>query len=279
MNFLHKLLMASRQQNSLLCVGLDPEPSRFPPALRNIPVEAAIVRFCADIIETTAPYVCAFKPNLAFFEVLGPDGMHVFRDVLRAIPAHIPIIVDAKRGDLGNTARHYAAAAFDIYGCDAVTVNPYLGYDSVVPFLAYRDKGIILLCRTSNPGARDFQDLLVQDAHGRSRPLYEVVAQRVQSWNEAGNCGLVVGATYPQELRSIRAICPDMPILIPGVGAQGGDLEAAVAAGVDAHGERAILAVSRTVLYAGNGTNYAVAAAEEVLSLRNRINEARTSVK
>ena len=275
MTFLDKLLAASRQQNSLLCVGLDPEPQRFPAALRTMPVDKAIVQFCHTIIESTAPYVCAYKPNLAFFEVLGPNGMNVFQEVLRAIPAHIPIIADAKRGDLGNTARNYASALFDIYGCDAATVNPYLGYDSVAPFLAYRDKGIILLCRTSNPSARDFQDLLVQTEDGQLKPLYQVIAQCVQSWNEAGNCGLVVGATYPQELRTIRSMCPDMPILIPGVGDQGGELEASVSAGVDEHGERAIIAVSRAILYAHDSTNYAAAARETARVLRDRINDAR----
>lgn len=275
MNFLEKLVSASRQHNSLLCVGLDPEPARFPSELRDMPVEKAVVQFCRAIVEATAPYVCAFKPNIAFFEVLGPTGMRVFQEVLHAIPAHIPILVDAKRGDLGNTARNYATALFDVYGCDAATVNPYLGYDSVAPFLAYREKGVILLCRTSNPSARDFQDLLIHDDRGRARPLYEVVARRVQTWNEAGNCGLVVGATYPQELRTIRALCPDMPILIPGVGAQGGDLEASVQAGIDARGERAMIAVSRSILYAGNNTDYATVAAQEALLLRDQINRAR----
>jgi orotidine-5'-phosphate decarboxylase len=275
MNFLDKLLTASRQQNSLLCVGLDPEPKSFPAQLHDMPVAKAVTYFCRAIIEATAPYVCAFKPNLAFFEVLGPEGMYVFQEVLRAIPGHIPVIVDAKRGDLGNTARNYAAAVFDVYGCDAVTINPYLGYDSVAPFLSYPEKGVMLLCRTSNPSARDFQDVLVYGENGRMRPLYEVVAQRVQSWNKAGNCGLVVGATYPQELRTIRSICPDMPILIPGVGAQGGDLEASVVAGVDAFGEKAVIAVSRAVLYAGEGTDFATSAANEARVLRNRINEVR----
>ena len=186
------------------------------------------------------------------------------------------MIIDAKRGDLGNTARNYATTVFDIYGCDAVTVNPYLGYDSIAPFLAYRDKGVIMLCRTSNPSARDFQDLLVQDDEGQQRPLYEVVARRVQTWNEAGNCGLVVGATYPQELRVIRSLCPTMPILIPGVGAQGGDLEASIQAGVDKHGERAILAVSRSILYAGGSHDFATRAGQEAQRLRNLINEARS---
>src|SRR6266704_1033842 len=273
MNFLDKLLAVSRQQDSLLCVGLDPEQERLPSRLHNMPAARAVTYFCQAIIEATAPYVCAYKPNLAFFEVLGPEGMHVFQEVLRAIPAHIPIIVDAKRGDLGNTARNYAATVFDVYGCDAVTVNPYLGYDSVTPFLAYHEKGIMLLCRTSNPGARDFQDLLVYGENGQVKPLYEAVAQRVQSWNKEGNCGLVMGATYPQELRTIRSLCPDMPILIPGVGAQGGDLEDSVVAGVDACGERAIIAVSRTVLYAGDGADYAALAANEARLLRDRINE------
>ena len=277
MNFLDKLLATSRQQNSLLCVGLDPEPERFPAQLHDMPVAKAVTYFCQAIIEATAPYVCAFKPNLAFFEVLGPKGMYIFQDVLSAIPEHIPIIVDAKRGDLGNTARKYATTVFDVYGCDAVTVNPYLGYDSVAPFLAFHDKGVILLCRTSNPSAHDFQDLLVHGEKGHERPLYEMIALRVQSWNKAGNCGLVVGATYPKELSNVRSMCPDMPILIPGVGAQGGDLETSVVAGVDVSGEKAIIAVSRAILYAGEGEDYAVSAANEARELRNFINEVRIS--
>jgi orotidine-5'-phosphate decarboxylase len=278
MNFLEKLVTASRRQNSLLCVGLDPEPNRLPVQLRTGPVTTAVIRFCRTIIEVTSPYVSAYKPNLAFFEALGPGGMQAFQEVLGAIPAHVPVIADAKRGDIGNTARNYAGALFDVYGCDAATVNPYLGYDSVAPFLAYREKGVLLLCRTSNPGARDFQDLLVQEENGEARPLYEVVARRVQSWNEAGNCGLVVGATYPGELRAIRSLCPGMPVLVPGVGTQGGDLEASVTAGVDGYGERAIIAVSRAILYASDGSDYASAAAYEARSLRDRINEARRKI-
>jgi orotidine-5'-phosphate decarboxylase len=275
MNFLDKFLAVSRQQNSLLCVGLDPEHERLPSRLQSMPVAKAVTYFCQAIIEATSPYVCAFKPNLAFFEVLGPEGMYVFQNVLKAVPKHIPIIVDAKRGDLGNTARNYAAAMFDVYGCDAVTVNPYLGYDSVAPFLTYEDKVIFFLCRTSNPSACDFQDLLVCEENGQKRVLYEEIAQRVQLWNGIGNCGLVVGATYPQELCTIRSMCPEMPILIPGVGAQGGNLEASVMAGVDVSGERAIISVSRAILYAGDGDDYAVSAANEARKLRNRINEAR----
>lgn len=275
MNFLEKLLAAERGNQSLLCVGLDPEPERLPEALRTLPVEKAIVQFCRAIIEATASYASVFKPNLAFFEVLGPSGLVALQEVVRAIPAHIPVIADAKRGDIGNTARNYAAAVFETYGFDAVTVNPYLGHDAVAPFLNYRDKGVILLCRTSNPSARDFQDLLVQDAGDQTRPLYEVVARRVQDWNEAGNCALVVGATYPQELRTIRALCPDLPILVPGIGAQGGDLEATVPAAVDARGERAMISVSRAILYADSGPRYAEAAASVARTLRDQINQAR----
>ncbi len=275
MNFLEKLLVAERQNRSLLCVGLDPEPERLPEELRKLPVEKAVVQFCRAIIEATAPYASVFKPNLAFFEVLGPAGMAALREIVQTIPAHIPVLADAKRGDVGNTASRYAAAIFETYGFDAVTVNPYLGYDAVKPFLAYRERGIILLCRTSNPSARDFQDLLVQDASGESRPLYEVVAQRVQDWNEAGNCGLVVGATYPQEMRIIRARCPDLPILVPGIGAQGGDLEASVPVAVDALGERAMISASRSILYASSNADYATAAASAARALRDGINQAR----
>lgn len=277
MMFLEKLLAAERQNHSLLCVGLDPEPARLPEELRALPVEKAVVQFCRAIIDATAPYASVFKPNLAFFEVLGPEGMIALQEVVRAIPAHIPVIADAKRGDIGNTASRYAAAIFETYGCDAVTVNPYLGYDAVAPFLAYRERGVVLLCRTSNPSARDFQDLSVQDDNGQTRPLYEVVAERVQGWNdEAGNCSLVVGATYPQELRAIRAICPDLPILVPGIGAQGGDLDTSVPVAVDARGERAMFSASRSILYASSGSDYATAAANEARTLRDAINRARS---
>ncbi|HEX7734706.1 MAG TPA: orotidine-5'-phosphate decarboxylase [Ktedonobacteraceae bacterium] len=280
MTFLEKLLAAERQHHSLLCVGLDPEPERLPEHLRALPVERGIVEFCRGIIEATAPYASVFKPNLAFFEVLGPAGMTALQEVRRAIPGHIPVIADAKRGDIGSTARNYAAAVFETYGFDAVTVNPYLGYDAVAPFLAYRERGVVLLCRTSNPGARDFQDLLVQDVEGAetmTRPLYEVVARRVQNWNKAGNCALVVGATYPQEMGAVRALCPNLPILVPGIGAQGGDLEAIVPLAIDARSERAMISASRSILYADPGANYAAAAGEAARDLRDQINRARGS--
>jgi orotidine-5'-phosphate decarboxylase len=267
-SFVEKLRAASRTNDSLLCVGLDPEPSRFPAHYAGMSPEQAVRAFCLAIIEATAPYVSAFKPNSAFFEVLGPAGLQVLQEVIKAVPAHIPVILDAKRGDMGNTARNYAKAVFEVYHADAVTVNPYQGYDAVLPFLEYSDKGVILLCRTSNPGSRDFQDLRVQDDDGQARPLYEVVARRIQSWNKNNNCGMVVGATYPEELRELRAICPTLPILIPGVGAQGGDLEASVQAGVDAQGELAIISASRSVLYASDP-------AHEARALRDAINEVR----
>jgi orotidine-5'-phosphate decarboxylase len=275
MNFLEKLLAAQRQQRSLLCVGLDPEVGRLPASLLDLPIETAITRFCHDIIEATAPYACVYKPNLAFFEVLGVRGMQVFAEVIKGIPAHIPVLADAKRGDVGVSARNYAAALLDVYDCDAVTVNPYLGLDSVAPFLAYQEKGVFLVCRTSNPDARDLQDILVQSEDGSLRPLYEAVAQKVLTWNQFGNCGLVVGATYPAELAAIRTQCPNLPILIPGIGAQGGDVEAAVRAGVDAHGERAILSASRSILYASDGKDYASDAQEQARLLHEQINKAR----
>jgi orotidine-5'-phosphate decarboxylase len=275
MSFLEKLLAAERQNQSLLCVGLDPEPERLPEELRTLPTENAIIRFCRSIIEATAPYASAFKPNFAFFEILGPGGLRALQEIVRAIPAHIPVIADAKRGDIGNTAKNYAASIFETYGFDAVTVNPYLGHDSVAPFLAYREKGVILLCRTSNPGARDFQDLFVQENAGPARPLYEVIARRVQTWNEAGNCSLVVGATYPQEMRVIRELCPDLPILVPGIGTQGGDVATIVPLAIDAQGERAMISVSRAILYADAGAGYAIAAADVARTLRDAINQVR----
>ncbi|HET8842322.1 MAG TPA: orotidine-5'-phosphate decarboxylase [Ktedonobacteraceae bacterium] len=277
MKFLEKLLLAERRSQSLLCVGLDPEPARLPEELRTLPVEKAVTRFCRAIIEATSPYVSAFKPNLAFFEVLGPAGLMALQEIIRSIPAHIPAIADAKRGDMGNTARNYAAAIFETYGFDAMTVNPYQGHDAVEPFLAYSEKGVILLCRTSNPGSRDFQDLLVQDSDGQARPLYEVVARRVLDWNKAENCGLVVGATYPQELSTIRGLCPDLPILVPGIGAQGGDLEAVASAAVDVRGERAIISASRSILYADPGSHYAAAAASVAQIYRDQINQAKAA--
>lgn len=258
-----KLLDACRRNNSLLCVGLDPDPRQMP--------ATDILNFTSSIIEATSDLVCAYKPNFAFFEAQGLQGMKALEETVKFVPTHIPVIGDAKRGDIGNTARAYATSVFEIYGCDAVTVSPYLGLDSIQPFIDYQDRGVFILCRTSNKGAGDFQD--IPDAAGR--PLYETVAIKANEWNIKNNIGLVVGATYPQELNRIRKICPSMPLLIPGVGTQGGDLEQAVRFGTDSSGEMAILNVSRQVLYASRGQDFAQAARRAAVNLRNAINAIR----
>lgn len=277
--FLEKLLHAARARRSLLCVGLDPDPALLPPSLLDgQAVPDAIIAFNRAIIEATADLVCAYKPNLAFYEALGRRAFEVLAETLAVIPGDVVTIADAKRGDIGNTARMYARALFDTLGCDAVTANPYLGYDALEPFLAYQDRGVFVLCRTSNPGASDVQDLQVLAEGAAPRPLYEHVAELVNRWNERGNCGLVVGATYPRELRRVREICPHVPILIPGIGAQAGDLEAAVQAGVDASGELAVINASRSVLYASRGEDFAAAARAAARALRDAINRARRAI-
>jgi orotidine 5''-phosphate decarboxylase, subfamily 2 len=261
MKFTDKLLTASRRNNSLLCVGLDPDPELVP--------KVSFLEFNKAIVEATADLVCAYKPNLAFYEALGIDGLKLLQDTIGHIPGHIPIIGDGKRGDIGNTAKAYAKALFVSFGFDAATVSPYLGFDSVEPFIEYRDKGVFILCRTSNPGAVDFQSLV--DAQGV--PLYETVARKAREWDVHGNIGLVVGATYIEELKQIRSLCPEMPLLIPGIGAQGGDLTSAVKYGVDDRGEKAIIAVSRQILYASREKDFAEAARRSAQELRDRIND------
>jgi orotidine-5'-phosphate decarboxylase len=225
--------------------------------------------FNEAIIAATSDLVCAYKPNLAFYEAMGIEGMEALLQTIECIPEHIPVIGDAKRGDIGNTAKAYAASLFEMFGFDAATVNPYLGFDAIEPFLNYEDKGVFILCRTSNPGAKDFQD--IADSSGRH--LYEIVATKANEWNIHGNIGLVVGATYPQELKQIRQLCPDMPMLIPGVGSQGGDLAQAVEDGIDSHAEKAIINVSRQVLYASKLGDFAEAARNAALGFRDRIND------
>lgn len=261
--FLAKLLDASRRQNSLLCVGLDPQPEMLP--------VAEVWEFNRAIIDATHDLVCAYKPNLAFYEALGLDGLAALKKTVEHIPQHVPVIGDAKRSDIGHSAAAYARGLFDYFGFDAVTVNPYLGADSVSPFLEYTSKGVFLLCRTSNPGARDFQDLT--DAHGQA--LYQRVALKAREWDRAGTVGLVVGATYPEELKWVRDNCPQMPLLIPGIGPQGGDLEKAVRHSVDSHGERAIIVSSRQVIYASRGKDFAQAARKAATKLRDDINRCR----
>lgn len=264
--FRDKLIEVSRRNQSLLCVGLDPDPS----LLRGTPV----VTFLQAIIEATQDIVCAYKPNLAFFEAMGTGGMLTLMEALRGVPVHVPVIADAKRSDIASTSRFYARALFEEYDFDAATVNPYLGGDSVEPFLEYGDKGVFVLCRTSNPGAEDIQNLRLSDG----RPLFEAVAELANRWNTQGNVGLVVGATWPAELERIRAICPELPILLPGVGAQGADLGSAMGAGLDAEGGGVIISSSRQVLYASSGDDFAEAARKVALGLRDEMNRQRDAL-
>src|SRR5438552_6856395 len=271
MTFRQKLEAAWQRSGSLLCIGLDPDPARMP-------IED-VAAFNIAIIEATSDLVCAYKPNVAFYEALGPErGYAALRKTLAAIPGHIVTLADAKRGDVEHTARAYAKALFDDLGFDASTVNPYLGGDSLEPWIEREDKAAFVVCRTSNPGAPDFQDLLVEAADGESRPLFEVVAERAKGWNAQGNVGLVAGATYPHEMRRLREICPEMPSLVPGIGAQHGDLAAAVRAGVDGDGRGLLVSASRGVLYASKGSDFAAAARRDALRLRDEINAVRDAV-
>jgi orotidine-5'-phosphate decarboxylase len=215
--------------------------------------------------------VCAYKPNIAFYEAQGEKGLDALFQTVKHIPKDIPVIIDAKRGDIGNTSAAYAKALFDHFNFDAVTVSPYLGFDSLEPFLKYKEKGVIILCRTSNKGAADFQSLLCQ-YEGKTMPLYEIVALKASQWNTNHNIGLVVGATYPEELKNIRQAHPDIPILIPGVGAQGGDLDLAVRYGIDAHNRGIIINSSRGIIYASKGSDFASAARRATQNMRDGIN-------
>jgi len=233
-----------------------------------------VLAFNRAIVDATRDLVCAYKPNIAFYEALGFGGLEALKGTVEYIRRRAPevvIICDAKRGDIGNTSRAYARALYEVWGFDAATVSPYLGGDSVEPFLAYEDRGVFLLCRTSNPGASDLQDLVVGEKGG---PLYLHVARKALEWNSRGNVGLVVGATYPEELKQVRELCPHMPVLIPGVGAQAGDLPSAVRNGVDSQGRLAIINSSRGVLYASRGADFAQAARRAAEALRDGINEA-----
>ena len=265
-SFAEKLRDAVSRNDSLLCVGLDPDPALMP--------VADVAAFNRAVIDATADLVCAYKPNLAFYEALGDAGWQALRSTLAAVPPGIPVICDAKRGDIGNTAVAYAAAVFDVLGCDALTVNAWGGEDAVEPFLDYEDRGVLVWCRSSNPSAGDFQDLVVE-YEGARRPLWQAVALKAQSWNRNGNVGLVVGATYPGQLAECRALCPALPILVPGVGVQEGSLRDAVRAGVDQAGTGIIVSASRSVLYASRDADYALAARAAAQRLRDEINRHR----
>ena len=274
MNFIDSLSAAWENNNSLLCVGLDPDPASFPAHLEGKP--DAIFQFCAAIVDATADLVCAFKPQIAYFAARRAE------DQLEALIAHIhekhpgiPVILDAKRGDIGSTAERYAMEAFERYRADAVTVNPYMGRDSVEPYLAHAGKGVILLCRTSNPGGSDLQSL---DVGGEK--LYERVARLVATeWNaigeSPGQCALVVGATFPEEIRRVRDIVGDMPLLVPGIGAQGGDIEATLLAGATPARAGLIINSSRAILYAGKAEDFAMAARCAAKETRDAINHFR----
>jgi len=267
MTFTQMLAAAWQKNNSLLCVGLDPDPAKFPEHLRGR--DDAIFGFCADIVDATADLVCSFKPQIAYFAARRAE------DQLEALIAHIhknhpgiPVILDAKRGDIGSTAEQYAIEAFERFKADAVTVNPYMGRDSVDPYLAWPDKGVILLCRTSNAGGSDLQFL---DVGGEK--LYERVAHlAARDWNTSGQIGLVVGATFPAEIARVREIVGDLPLLVPGIGAQGGDIEATVRAGRTADGSGLMINSSRAILYAGKDIHFAAAARKVAQETRDAIN-------
>ncbi len=279
MTFLNQLRDAETRNQSMLCVGLDPEPSRFPAGIARD--AEGIHDFCARIVEATADLAIAFKPQIAYFAAHRAEPqLERLMARMRQIAPHVPIILDAKRGDIGSTAEQYAREAFERYGADAVTLSPFMGFDSVAPYLQYPGKGAFLLCRTSNPGGDDLQNQRLASVDGQPL-LYEHVARLAQGpWNLNGQLGLVVGATYPQEIERVRALAPTLPLLIPGVGAQGGDAAATVQAGWrgDAAGATSgpiIVNRSRAILYASSGTDFADAARAAAQATRDALNRAR----
>ena len=273
MTFLDMLHTASTQNSSMLCVGLDPEPTRFPADMQGD--TRKIYDFCAAIVDATADLVCAFKPQIAYFAAHGAeDQLERLMQHMRCNAPNVPVILDAKRGDIGSTAQQYAREAFERYGADAVTLSPFMGFDSVEPYLDYPGKGAFLLCRTSNPGGDDLQNQRLASVEGQPL-LYEHIARLAQGpWNRNGQLGLVVGATYPAEIERVRALAPTVPLLIPGVGAQGGDAVATVKAGWRPDGP-IIVNSSRAILYASNGSDFAEAARREAMKTRDLLQTAR----
>ena len=273
MNFLDMLATAERDNSSMLCVGLDPEPTRFPGRLKGDAHK--IYDFCAQIVDATADLVIAFKPQIAYFAAHRAEGqLERLMEHMRRVAPQVPIILDAKRGDIGSTAEQYAREAFERYGADAVTLSPFMGFDSVQPYLKFEGKGAFLLCRTSNPGGDDLQNQRLSSVPGEPL-LYEHVARLAQGpWNLNGQLGLVVGATYPAEIERVREVAPTLPLLIPGVGAQGGDAVATVRAGWRP-GAPIIVNSSRAVLYASSGDDFAEAARREALKTRDVLHAAR----
>ena len=274
MGFHTKLRAAWKASQSMLCVGLDPDPARLPEPFESS--AAATYDFCRAIVDATAHTVCAFKPQFAYFAAqrAEPELERLCHYIHDTYP-DVLLILDAKRGDIGPTAQQYASEAFDRYGADVVTVNPYLGTDSIEPYLAYADRGVFVLCRTSNEGGGDFQSLVTE-----GEPLYSHVARRAASqWSRVGECGLVVGATFPAELAAVRAIVGDMPLLVPGVGAQGGDIEATVAAGATADGFGMVINSSRAILYASSGDDFAEASNAEAVATRDAIRSSQAAAQ
>jgi orotidine-5'-phosphate decarboxylase len=272
LDFIQKLASAAGGNSSLLCIGLDPNPEMMPAGV-------SVVDFNKEIIKATQELVCSYKLNLAFYEALGTHWFDVIKETLEIIPSNIPVIGDAKRSDIGNTAKAYAKALFEQMNFDAVTVNPYLGHDSIKPFTEYEGRGVFVLCRTSNPGSADFQTFQCHGENGPGKYLYELVADKAaEEWNTNGNVGLVIGATYPEALKNVRQNHPELPVLIPGVGAQGGDLGLAVRHGTDSHGEKAIISSSRQIIYASRGKDFAKAARLAASDMRQRINELRADL-
>ena len=272
MTFTDMLRGATAQNDSMLCVGLDPEPARFPHAMRGDAHK--IYDFCAAIVDATADLACSFKPQIAYFAAhRAEDQLERLMEHMRANAPQVPVILDAKRGDIGSTAEQYAREAFERYGADAVTLSPFMGYDSIEPYLQYPGKGAFLLCRTSNPGGDDLQNQRLADVEGQPR-VYEHIARLAQGpWNRNGQLGLVVGATYPAEIERVRALAPRVPLLIPGVGAQGGDAAATVRAGWRVDGP-IVVNSSRSILYASSGKDFAQAARNEAERARAQLQAA-----
>ena len=271
MKFTEQLRRRSEAVDSMLCVGLDPDVNRFPACVKDKP--DALYEFCRAIADATAPYVCAFKPQIAYFASAGEeDALIRLIDYIHAEHPDIPVILDAKRGDIGSTAKHYAREAFERFKADALTLSPYMGGDTIEPYFAYPEKGLFLLCRTSNPGGADIEELVTKDG----LMVFEHVAKAAQGpWNKTGELGLVAGATQPEEIRRIRVQAPTLPLLMPGIGAQGGDVNAAVAAGLAADGWGMVINSSRAVLYAGNDEHFTDAAAAAAQKTRDAIREAK----
>ena len=265
MKFFERVSQISRKNRSLLCIGLDPDRELMPSDME-------ILEFNKAIINATSDLVCCYKLNFAFYEASSESGLDTLIRTVKYIPKEIPVIADAKRGDIGNTAKAYAIAIFQRLDCDAVTVNPYLGLDSIEPFIDYQDRGVFILCRTSNSGSNDFQSLLCKSSDSEYRALFEIVAEKAALWNKYGNIGLVVGATYPDELRTIRKNHPHIPLLIPGIGAQGGNVAMTVHYGFDPKGGNIIISSSRQILYASKKSDFSQAARKAALSLRDEIN-------